>query len=70
MERRHVPRISWKRKSFIPGKFNQNILKWKGLYHFQYKFVDLLGFNLSFQVNQWLTWLETAEDEESEEEAD
>lgn len=23
-----------------------------------------------FQVNQWLTWLETAEEEESEEEAD
>lgn len=25
---------------------------------------------LRFQVNQWLTWLETAEEEESEEEAD
>lgn len=31
------------------------------------------GVNITFhlrQVNQWLTWLETAEEEESEEEAD
>lgn len=25
---------------------------------------------INLQVNQWLTWLETAEEEESEEEAD
>uniref|UniRef100_A0A672LT72 Eukaryotic translation initiation factor 4 gamma 2 n=1 Tax=Sinocyclocheilus grahami TaxID=75366 RepID=A0A672LT72_SINGR len=46
------------------------VLKWKGFYPFEYKYVHLQVFNLSFQVNQWLTWLETAEEEESEEEAD
>lgn len=29
-----------------------------------------LKLQINLQVNQWLTWLETAEEEESEEEAD
>lgn len=37
---------------------------------FKVSSVSTTYFKINLQVNQWLTWLETAEEEESEEEAD
>lgn len=73
MERRCHPRVSRKGESIISGKFMHIANKcscWYILFSAWCIYVCCTWPNgdivLMVQVNQWLTWLETAEEEESE----
>lgn len=65
MERRCQPRISWKGESIISGIVfakSKFVAPTRSQHHKTRMKLLMVG----LQVNQWLTWLETAEEEESE----